>query len=407
MFSFDHEGREALSKVKHGVFGGMQTVIKRRRSRGWRSALLGVLALLALSGCMTGGDEAALVLKDLGAGGWPSDLKKRTPDPTRFGVDYQVEGRAYQADLYHPGEPPAASILLVPGVAQRGRDDPRLVAFATTMARARFIVLVPDLPGLRSLRVSSADVQGVIDGFSYLRSRPELPAEGRLGIGAFSYSVGPAVLAAMDPAIGKRVDFVLGIGGYYDLEQVLLFFTTGYFRDRGDWKHLTPNHYGKWAFVLGNADRLQLPSDRQALALMARRKMSDPEALVVDLVAQLGPEGRAVYAFVSNSDRTAAPVLAARLPLTMRADLEELTLANKDLSRLGARLILIHGLDDNIIPYTESIALAAALPRGRTELFLVAGLAHVDLQPGLLDHQTSWRAVRSLLAERDRRHGSR
>jgi pimeloyl-ACP methyl ester carboxylesterase len=354
---------------------------------------------------MTGTDEASLVLLDLAAGVGPSELKKRTPDPVRIAIDYRVDGRGYQADLYRPEEPPGAAILLVPGVAQQGRNDPRLVAFATTLARARFVVLVPDLSGLRSLRVSATDVQGVVDAFSHLRSRAEIPADGRLGIGAFSYSVGPAVLAALTPVIEPQVDFVLGVGGYYDLKQVLLFFTTGYFREQEDWRYLAPNHYAKWVFVLGNAYRLATPNDRQLLTLMARRKMSNPAAPAADLIAQLSADGSTVYAFVTNSDPTEAPLLAERLPAAIRNDLEALTLANKDLSRLTARLILVHGLDDNIIPYTQSVALAAAVPKGQARLFLVAGLAHVDLQPGLLDHRTAWRAVRSLLDERDRRRG--
>ena len=166
--------------------------------RNWPINIPVLLALLTVNGCMWGGDEALLVLQDLGAGSAPSNLKRLTPEPTRLRIDYQFSGRAYQADLYLPGEPPRASILLVPGVAQEGRDDPRLVAFAATLARARFLVLVPDLPGLRSLRVSGTDIQAVVDAFSYLQTRAERPVHGGRGIAAFSYAVGPAVLAALE-----------------------------------------------------------------------------------------------------------------------------------------------------------------------------------------------------------------
>ena len=42
-----------------------------------------------------------------------------------------------------------------------------------------------------------------------------------------------------------------------------------------------------------------------------------------------------------------------------------LDLSRADLSRLGARLILLHGRDDAIIPFTQSLALAAAAPAAR------------------------------------------
>ncbi len=64
--------------------------------------------------------------------------------------------------------------------------------------------------------------------------------------------------------------------------------------------------------------------------------------------------------------------------------------------------MLIHGRDDEIIPYSESLALAAAAGEDKAELFLVDNLAHVDLGPGSLDDQlTLWRAAYRLLEERD------
>ncbi|MGK2927051.1 MAG: hypothetical protein ACSLE2_15665, partial [Lysobacterales bacterium] len=69
---------------------------------------------------------------------------------------------------------------------------------------------------------------------------------------------------------------------------------------------------------------------------------------------------------------------------------------------LRADFILVHGLDDDIIPYTESVSLADALPPGRSRLFLLEGLHHVDRELRGLDAWRLWRALRALLAQRDR-----
>ncbi len=87
--------------------------------------------------------------------------------------------------------------------------------------------------------------------------------------------------------------------------------------------------------------------------------------------------------------------------------MEALNLANKNLSQLRANLILLHGTDDTIIPYTESMALARAVKPGRAELFLIDGLAHVDVRPFRLDRRALWRAVNSLLAQRSIPDGRR
>ncbi len=370
-------------------------------SIAWATGLF--IMLLFLTACMPlPDDEARWVLEDLAAEQGPSRLKARTPEPARRPLAYVIQGRSYQGDLYLPGESPLAGIVLAPGVAALGKDDPRLVAFATTLARARFLVLTPDLPNLRELRVRAEDAQVVADAFSYLLSRPEFPKHGRAGIGAFSYAVGPTVLAALKPEIRERVDFVLGVGGYYDLHQVVTFFTTGYFQAQGQWQYLEPNRYGKWVFVFGNVERLSSPRDRLTFQTIAERRLSDPLAQIDDLSRRLTPEGRTLLTLLENRDRLRTPTLINSLPVTIRADMEALNLARQDLSRLRAKLILLHGTDDAIIPYSESIALAAAVSPGQAELFLIDGLAHVDAQPFELDHRAMWRAIRALLKQRDR-----
>ena len=101
--------------------------------------------------------------------------------------------------------------------------------------------------------------------------------------------------------------------------------------------------------------------------------------------------GQALQELLSNNDPTRVPALIERLSPNVRAELEGINLAAHDLSGLKAQVILLHGRSDNIIPYTESVALARALPAAQVELFLIEGFAHVDVQlkrediPRLLD----------------------
>lgn len=363
---------------------------------------LAVVMLLCGAACHPGRHyEAALVLADIASGDQPSRLKRSVPAPQRLTVDYLVNGHPRRGDLYRPQKETRAGLLLIPGVAEAGKDDPRLVTFATTLARAGFAVLVPDLPNLRQLRVSPTDVDEVVAAFAWLVADPARAPQGRAGMGAFSYAAGPALLAALDEAIRQQVQFVFAVGGYYDLPQVLTFFTTGYYRLEDQWKYLQPSDYGKWAFVASNIHLLNDVEDRRIFRRLTLRKLTDPAAPVGDLVPGLGSEGRALYAFVTNRDPRRARQLLAALPGAMQADVAALNVAGRDLSRLSARLILIHGLQDPMIPYVQSVALAGASPTGRARLFLVDGLDHVDVAPELPDRWRLWRAVALLLAARD------
>ena len=389
-------------KNKHDV-GGMRSAAFKD---GFRAKVLlcfwvGLLLVVSASCSPIREYHAALVLADIAARDQPSRWKRVTPTPSRTPYVYRVENRRYNADLYRPGEDALAGLLLVPGAAETGKNDARLVALAKSLARARFNVLVPDLDSLRKLQVGPGNVMELIDAFTVV-SRPEFSPGGRAGILAFSYATGPAVLAALEPEIRDRVNFIFSVGGYHDLNKVMVFFTTGHFMDEGKSKHLRPNAYGKWVFVLSNLARLSDLADRERFRAMFERKKEDLAAPLDDLAIALTAEGKALYAFISNQDPHHVEALMKGLPEGIRNDIVALDLADKELNQLSSRLILVHGYDDPIIPYPESRALSQAVPDGQARLYLVDGLAHVDLQPGLIGKLRLWRAVAALLAERER-----
>ncbi len=367
--------------------------------------LLTALSLL-LAGCTAVDFEAMRVLEDLAAGGRASALKEATPPPQRITISYRIDDTLRSGDLYEPGgrSPARAGIVLVPGVAAAGKDDRRLVALANTLARARFAVHVPDLPNLRELKVGASDAEPIADAAALMLERSGRAGYRSVGIAAISYAAGPAIMAALRPDIRDRIAFVATIGGYYDVVSVVTFFTTGMHRveSSGPWRHLEPNAYGKWIFVLSNADRMEMARDRVALRAMARRRMRDPKAGIGDLVDDLSGDGRAVHALLVNRDPVLVPGLIAALPGGVRADLAALDLKTKPLDQLAARLLLVHGRDDTIIPFSESVRLAAAVGPGRAAVFLPDSLQHAELGPlGVIDYVILWRAVRSLLGFRD------
>jgi hypothetical protein len=204
----------------------------------------------------------------------------------------------------------------------------------------------------------------------------------------------------LDPSLSSRVRFILSIGGYYDLPRTLIYLTTGHYEIPGVSLAIQPSEYGKWVYALSNASRLENAREREIFSRLAQRKLENLEARVEDLLARLSPEGNQLYEFITNTDPARSPVLLSRLPPALRAHIVELDLASRDLKHLAARFILVHGFEDNAIPYGESIALAQALPPGSAKLFLLHGLFHVDVVPGVIDGLTMWRAIYALLSER-------
>ncbi len=374
---------------------------RARRPLARHAALLAIaVAMVLASGCLQlrlGDSEAGLVLEDLVTS--DSRLRERTPAPVFRALRFGNDGQQLRGDLYVPADGVRAGIVLVPGLAVAGRNDPRLVALARTLARANFMVLIPDVPGFRAYRMGSEDVEVLVAAVQALGQAPEMQPRLPMGIGAFSFAVGPALIAALDTRVAERVDFAVAVGGYQDLRRLIGYYTTGAYRDDRDTP--TPYDKGKWIFALGVSEKLSDTSDRLAIQAVARRAIyANTGEADVPAPAGLSPGGAALLELLTNTTPERVPALLARLPAPLRAEITALNPAEQSMNGLRAHLLLLHGRSDNIIPYTESVALAESVPAGQADLFIIDGLAHVDLQPRASDVDILLEMVNALLDRR-------
>ncbi|MCK4680257.1 hypothetical protein KAT82_03980, partial [bacterium] len=94
----------------------------------------------------------------------------------------------------------------------------------------------------------------------------------------------------------------------------------------------------------------------------------------------LGGEGALLYELMMNGDPDAAAGIIDRLSPRILSYFDELSMPG-NIENVTARLIIVHGRDDNLMPYTESILLAEnAPPNAIAELRILESIQHVDLE---------------------------
>jgi hypothetical protein len=355
--------------------------------------LVAVALLLSVCGCSPARTvEAARLLSDIARQDSAGAVQ-------RVAVTYRGAQGTRRAHLYVPAES-RAGLVLVPGAAERVVEDPRLIGFADALRRRGFRVLVPELGGSDFLQVSAADADAIADAARWLLASGEAS---QVGMAALSYAVGPTLQAALRPDLRERTGFVVAIGGYHSVLAGITYLTTGAFREGpdGPWRRTEVDRRAKWIFLQANTEWIDDPNDARLLEAIARARLAGAET--GSLAARLGPEGRAVYRVFANRDPARVPALISDLPPRIRAEIGALDLAALDLRRLGAALILIHGLDDPLVPHTESLKLARAAGEDRSDVFLLRNLQHVDLAaPGPADLAALLGAAYRVLEERDR-----
>jgi dienelactone hydrolase len=283
------------------------------------------------------------------------------------------------ADLYLPEAGRRyPGILLNHGVVDTGKNDPRLRRFAEILCRSGFVVCVPDFKGMQSFRIAPSDIDEVQAAFENLISLGKFALPESCGLFGFSYGSGPTIIAASRPVIGEKVRFIVSFGGYYDLKNVLSYLATGNFEFEGKRYFRKPQEYGKWVFLENNLDLVTSAQDRLILQRILEIKLKDEQASIEQFLPLLGEEGKNALALLSHSDPKQTEMLLQKLPSNIRSSIEALSVAPA-LKQVKADLILAHGEDDDMIPYTETLRLAQAAPDPRrVYLQILKSYAHVD-----------------------------
>lgn len=300
-----------------------------------------------------------------------SPLARWTDDPRMEPLTLGDGSGKLQADLHRPAGPPRAGYLIVHGLSPAGRRHPALVGLARTLARSGGAVVIPDLEGLRTFTLSPADLAAIKAGVRGLRN---VVGSAPLAVLGLSFGAGPALMAAADPALAGEISLVGSLGGYYRLEHVIAFVTTGVHEHGGERYALPQEEYNRWKLLALLTPYVESARDRRRLGELAARTLADPGIDPSPFLAGLGPEGRRLWELVTNRDPARVPALLAALPARAREALEAFSPAGV-LPRVRAPLLIGHGDHDPSIPYTESLKLAEAAPGG-VHLTIFHGVAH-------------------------------
>ena len=106
------------------------------------------------------------------------------------------------------GDGPWPAIFFVNGTVQEGRELPEVRRLAEGLARAGYLVVVPDLPGLRSDELTPETVSETVRVARVVAGSPEASG-GRVGLVGVSTGATLALLAAGDPeAMDLDEDFL-------------------------------------------------------------------------------------------------------------------------------------------------------------------------------------------------------
>jgi dienelactone hydrolase len=299
--------------------------------------------------------------------------------------ELQIRAREY---FYSPLEAQHAPVLvLVHGVHHLGVDEPRLQRFARALAHEGVHVITPEIPGAKDYRVAPEDI--TVIGESGLATR-RLTGAKEVGVMGFSFSGGLSLMAAADPRYASSVRYVIAVGAHDSMQRVADFFGRGRMVEPdGREVAFAPHEYGPLVMVYVHPeDYFPAEQAEQVRGVLRAHLYGNGEAERKALAELAQPSRSKLEAWLTGKQAGLGEQIVAAEGKRV-AEFEQVS-PHGHLAGLKARVLLLHGEGDNVIPPSETKFLAGDIPQDLLEMALVSpALSHVELKkPGM------WEKVR-------------
>ncbi len=231
------------------------------------------------------------------------------------------------------GEGPWPAWLFVNGAHPERRREPVVTRLAHGLARAGFLVLVPDLPGLGEGAITQRTLQATAGVTAAAVERPDVRNRQVALIGA-STGAGLALVTAGTEGFADRISVVAAVAPYANLDKLVCMATTSHYED-------------------------EIGFERYDVTDLHR------EVVTRSLLEAAGEPGRAaVEALLANTDPNRFAELYSALPDDVRTFVEQLS-PLRVASRVKAPVEVIVPPRDEYFPLGEARSLEAALPNVR------------------------------------------
>lgn len=283
---------------------------------------------------------------------------------TRRPSSEQIDVDGVPVELVRPaGKGPWPAWLFINGAHPLRRQEPVVTRLSHGLARAGYLVLVPDVPGLGEGTITTRTLEATFAVTEAAVRRSDV-RDGRVALIGASTGAGLALLTAGRPELAERISVVAAVAPFADIERMICLATTRGYAENGTFSshEVTELHRRVIARSLvatipsaDERDRLLAELDR------AEREERDPVDVLPDDLEQLEPETRAVLRVLRNEDPECFAALYAALPEPVLALLGRLSpLAG--CPGVCAPVEVVVPPSDVYFPIGEARALAEALP---------------------------------------------
>ncbi len=279
-------------------------------------------------------------------------------------------------------KPPAYDkiLMIIHGMHFGGYKEPRMAFFAKQLAQFKILVVTPNIIDIQEFRLNPRAIADIERAMLWTINESGLMHKDvKIGLMGFSFAGGLSLIVAGLPSIKDKISCVLSMGGHANLNQTLQYLATGKLPDGTE---IEPQIYALAVVLLQFLEHC-IPQEEQKIM----------EKCLMEYMKEqcgLGP-AQGLEEQKQKLSKESAQWLSwclERKPLEIGKHIAPYIQKHplpQSLSPIWnvaptCTVFLIHGTKDNVIPSSESLALAE-WSKGKTYCLISDLILHVELEP--------------------------
>ncbi|MFH0976346.1 MAG: prolyl oligopeptidase family serine peptidase [Spirochaetota bacterium] len=267
------------------------------------------------------------------------------------------------------------TILAIHGMSPLGADDPRFISACKSLSGCGYIVVAPHIESIRNLQIDPSAIDQIISIINTITDNKYICPEGRLSVFAASFAGGLALIASCNENIAQKISSICLIGSFSSMEKSIYYLLSN--QDSDDYGRLIIlKNFLKYSINV--SDEIYKALDIAISDNFLCREFPDLPGFLntmplkdYDIFIRLMNDP---YFRQYHWDR-----------IKKNRDFEQiLDKVNSEttFNKISASILIMHGVNDKVIPALESIRLYNELRRTqvRTKLILSPLLSHSEMK---------------------------
>ncbi len=229
-----------------------------------------------------------------------------------------------------------------------------------------FKVYIPRIPPLKNLNINQINIQWFICFYKWILKSEKVKPEHILMAGM---SYGGGLMLRMLKEIQNTLPLpktILTFGTYSNAQSLLNFYLTGKISANGKQIHIPPHEWGLIVIFQNFLKNLKTNWDSSELQRVIQAKIQDYNTDTKMLIKDLPEFQKEIFhSIMSGEASQEVKELTQKVLINEEGTYKDLS-PKYWANEISEKIFIIHGSNDSMVPYTESIQLAEYLPN--TEL---------------------------------------